>query len=140
MILPFNDKTADKLFQLCTKHICEEVGLEIFRADEIFTTNPVLDDIVAALNEAAIVIADISGRNPNVLYELGMAHMLKRKQTIIITYDGYESIPFDISHIRIIQYKNTIDGKVAYEDQLRRTLKVYCETIDPFMRKNSKLF
>ena len=123
MILPFNDEIADKLFQLCTKRICEEHGLEIRRADEIFTTNPILDDIVDALEEAVVVIADISGRNPNVLYEVGMAHMLKRKQTVMITRDGYESIPFDISHFRIIQYENTISGKVLYEDQLRKTLK-----------------
>jgi hypothetical protein len=123
MILPFHDELADKLYQHSTKHICEEFGLEIRRADEIFTTNPILDDIVDALEEAMVIIADVSGRNPNVLYELGMAHMLKRTQTVMITRDGYENIPFDISHFRIIQYENSISGKVVYEDQLRKTLK-----------------
>jgi hypothetical protein len=123
MVLPFHDELAGRLFQLSTKRVCEEFGLEIRRADEIFTTNPILDDIIDALEEASVIIADISGRNSNVLYELGMAHMLKRKQTVMITRDGYENVPFDVSHFRIIRYENTISGKASYEDQLRKTLK-----------------
>jgi hypothetical protein len=87
----------------------------------MFTTNLILDDIISAVNDSAIVIADISGRNPNVLYELGMAHILKRKQTIMVTHDGYDDIPFDICHFRTIQYKDTIDGKVVFEETLRKT-------------------
>lgn len=123
VIMPFDDPIANNLYDLSTKPVCKEFGLEVQRADEIFTTNPILDDIVTAIEEASVIIADISGKNPNVFYELGMSHMLKRKQTIMITHEEYKGVPFDISHFRIIKYENTISGKTNYETQLRRTLR-----------------
>lgn len=121
--MPFDNETANAVYEHCTKPICKEFNLEIERADDIFTPNPILDDIISAIERATVIIADISGKNPNVFYEIGMAHILKRKQTIMITQDEFKGIPFDISHFRIVQYKNTIPGKTAYEKQLRETLK-----------------
>lgn len=123
VIMPFDDKIANAIYELSTKPVCKEFGLEVLKADEIFTPNPLLDDIVAAIEESALIIADISGKNPNVFYELGMSHMLKRTQTIMITHEEYKAIPFDISHFRIIKYENTISGKTVYENQLRKTLE-----------------
>ncbi|MEA2051755.1 MAG: hypothetical protein U9O90_02890 [Euryarchaeota archaeon] len=100
VIMPFNDEIANDVYKLCTKQVCKEFDLDVQRADEIFTPNPLLDDIVAAIEESAVIIADISGKNPNVFYELGVSHMLKRTQTIMITHEEYKSIPFDISHFR----------------------------------------
>lgn len=123
VIMPFENEIADDIYKLSTKPICEEFGLDVQRADEIFTANPILDDIQSAIREAVVIIADISGKNPNVFYELGISHLLKQSQTIMITQDEFDQIPFDVSHFRIINYKNTIGGKTAYENQLRLTLQ-----------------
>ncbi len=123
VIMPFDDEIANRVYELSTKSICNEFDLEVRRADEIFTPNPILDDIVAAIEESTVVIADISGKNPNVFYELGMSHMLKRTQTILITHEEYNGTPFDIAHFRIIKYEDNFSGKENYENQLRRTLQ-----------------
>lgn len=123
VIMPFDDEIANDVYELSTKHICKEFDLNVWRADEIFTPNPILDDIIAAIEESTVIIADISGKNPNVFYELGMSHMLKRTQTILITHEEHNGTPFDIAHFRIIKYENTISGKAIYENQLRRTLQ-----------------
>ena len=123
VIMPFDDEIANDTYRLSTKLICEEFGLKVERADEMFTANPIRDDIIIAIEEAAVIIADISGKNANVFYELGMSHMLKRKQTIMITREEYKKVPFDIAHFRIIKYENTIAGKASYEDQLGKTLE-----------------
>lgn len=123
VIMPFENDVANAIYRLSTVPICEEFNLEVQRADEIFTTNPVLDDILSAIKEATVIIADISGKNPNVFYELGISHLLKQTQTIMITQDDFNQLPFDISHFRIIQYRNTIAGKTRYEKQLRLTLQ-----------------
>ena len=123
VVMPFENEVANDIYRLSTKPICEEFNLEVQRADEIFTTNPILDDILLAIKEATIIIADISGKNPNVFYELGISHLLKQNQTIMITNDEFEKIPFDISHFRIIKYENSITGKSTYEKQLRLTLR-----------------
>jgi len=123
VIMPFGNQIANDTYRLSTKPVCEEFKLEVERADEIFTTNPILDDVITAIKDASIIIADISGKNPNVFYELGLSHILKQSQTIMITQDEFGKIPFDISHFRILRYENTITGKSSYEDQLRKTLQ-----------------
>ncbi|MBA7490568.1 hypothetical protein ES702_01106 [subsurface metagenome] len=123
MVMPFDDCIAESIYSYSTKPICEEFDLTMRRADEIFSANPMLDDITIAIEQAAVIIVDISGKNPNVFYELGMSHMLKRKSTIMITHDKYSDVPFDIAHFRIIGYQNTIKGKAKYEHQLKLTLK-----------------
>lgn len=123
MIMPFNDEIANSIFTHSTKLICESYDLNVVRADEIFTTNPILDDIVMAIEEATIIMADVSGKNANVFYELGMAHMLKRSNTIMITHDKFNEMPFDIAHFRIIGYTDSIKGKAKYEKELNSTIK-----------------
>lgn len=123
MIMPFSDSTCKKAYKICIKPVCDEYNLEIRRADEIFTTNPVYDDIVKEIQEASIIIVDISGKNPNVFYELGMAHTLKQSHTIIITQQQYKETPFDIAHFRALHYENSIEGAEKLKNQLRRTLE-----------------
>ncbi|RZB31370.1 MAG: hypothetical protein AEth_00700 [Candidatus Argoarchaeum ethanivorans] len=124
MVMPFEDKLANEIYRFSTKPICESFDLEIKRADELFTTNPILDDIISAIEKSVITIIDISGDNPNVFYELGIAHILKQNQTIIITHDEYDSVPLDITHFRIIKYVDSIVGKKEYEDKLRKTIEL----------------
>lgn len=123
MIMPFSDSTCINAYKNCIKPVCDEYSLEIRRADEIFTTNPVYDDIVKEIQDASIIIVDISGKNPNVFYELGMAHTLKQSHTIIITHQQYKETPFDIAHFRILHYEDSIKGAKKLENQLRRTLE-----------------
>jgi hypothetical protein len=122
MVMPFEDKIANNLYAHSTKPVIESLGFRILRGDEIFSANSVFDDIVAAIERSLIVIVDISTKNANCFYELGMAHTLKRSRTIIITHEAYDEAPFDISHFRIIQYENSISGKTEYENTLRKTV------------------
>jgi hypothetical protein len=121
--MPFGNSIAEDIYKLSTKPVCEEFNLEVSRADEMFTTNPVLDDILSAIKDASIIVADISGKNPNVFYELGISHLLKQTQTIMITQDDFGQVPFDVAHFRILKYFNTVAGKASYEKQLRLTLR-----------------
>ena len=123
MVMPFGDEVALSAYQHSTKPIRESFSFRIQRADEIFSANPIFDDIITAVEQSAIVIVDISGRNANCFYELGVAHILKRNRTIMITHDAYNEVPFDIAHFRILKYENTIAGKAKYEDDLKRTIQ-----------------
>ena len=123
MLMPFQNNDAEDIYRLCTKPTISKLGLDIRRSDELFTTNPILEDILESINEASIVIADVSGLNPNVLYELGVSHTIKKEQTIVITNENYDKLPFDIKLFRIIKYKNTIPGGVKYKKELEETVK-----------------
>lgn len=123
VIMPFGNDLANTVFENSTKPVCKEFDIDAERADEIITPNPIIDDIISAIQESTVIIADVSDKNPNVFYELGIAHMTKPNQTIIITQEEYKKLPFDIQHFRVIRYEDTFTGKTKYEIQLRKMLK-----------------
>lgn len=123
MIMPFSDEAANEAYKHCIKPVCDEFNLNIRRSDEIFSTNPVYDDIITEIQNASVIIADLSGRNPNVFYELGISHNLKQNQTIMVTHDEFTDSPFDISHFRILHYIDSIQGGDRFKQELRNTLK-----------------
>jgi hypothetical protein len=122
--MAFQDSVSEDLYRYAIKPICERLGLKAVRADEIFSANVILDDIVGAIENSKVIIADITGRNANVFYELGISHTLKRNQSIMITRDPSKEVPFDIAHFRIIRYDNTIAGKAAFEHSLEQTIRI----------------
>ncbi|MBZ9578180.1 hypothetical protein KJA13_04125 [Patescibacteria group bacterium] len=121
--MPFDDKVSKSLYDHSIKPVCKKLGLSAIRADEIFSTNPILEDIIGTIESAKVIIADITGRNANVFYELGMSHILKRSHTVMITRDAHRDVPFDVGHFRIIKYNNSIAGKTRFENNLEQTLK-----------------
>ena len=81
---------------------CQTLAVQPVRGDDVFTPTDILVDIWHSLNGADFVIADITGRNPNVLYELGIAHTLA-KPVLIISRNAAD-IPIDLSTRRVILY------------------------------------
>jgi hypothetical protein len=74
-----------------------------------------------AIKDAKLVIADCTDRNPNVFYEIGLAHVLG-KQVVLVTQKT-EDIPFDLRHLRYITYEYTPRGMRNFEKTLKATLE-----------------
>jgi len=91
------------------------------RADEIFGTQPIIEDIWEAINSASLIIADVTGRNPNVMYEIGMAHTVG-KPVVIIT-QNIDDVPFDLKHYRCIVYEYTPRGCESLEKRVIATVR-----------------
>lgn len=124
VLMPFTDELTE-IYQTFVKPVVEskEFNLVCRRADDIKSNRAIIQDIWKSLCEARFVIADLTGFNANVLYELGIAHTLG-KETILIYQRGAEvRFPFDLSHIRRIEYENNALGGRALETELRATLK-----------------
>ena len=83
--------------------------MECNRADDIWDNPAIIDDVAALIDRSSIVVVDCTGKNPNVFYELGLAHAWG-KEVIIITQNAAD-IPFDLQHIRYIQYLNNNEGR-----------------------------
>jgi hypothetical protein len=94
---PFNSYYRDILVPTI-----KEAGYEPVRGDEIYGTSSVMEDVFSGIREAAVLVADVTGKNPNVNYELGIAHALRRPVVIISQSDA--DIPFDYRHLRVIIY------------------------------------
>ncbi|CDQ09413.1 conserved protein of unknown function [Acidithiobacillus ferrivorans] len=86
----------------------QTVGLRCRRADDIWENPAVIQDVVSLIDRSRVVICDCSTRNPNVFYEIGIAHALGR-EVILITQSA-EDIPFDLRHLRYVQYLNNGEG------------------------------
>ena len=99
--------------------------LEVVRADEIAVPGAVTTDILTRIMHSDYVVADVTYQNPNVFYELGLRHAC-RPGTIIIRDKKAASIPFDIAHLRYIEYENTATGL----KQLANNLESYFQHIE----------
>ncbi len=65
-----------------------------------------VDQIWTGIHSSKILVAELTGRNPNVFYELGLAHALQ--QPVVLVSSNEKDVPFDVQHIRVIYY-NVLD-------------------------------
>jgi hypothetical protein len=97
------------------------LGQTIRRADEFSSSSPIITDIWSAIWGAKIAVADCTGKNPNVFYELGMAHTIGRP--VVLITQSKDDIPFDVRHIRYIEYQLDGDGLDRFSHSLEGTFK-----------------
>jgi hypothetical protein len=99
----------------------ERAGLTCARADDLFGTESIIREIWSLISQAAVVIADCTGRNPNVFYEIGIAHTVGIP--VILVTQSIEDVPFDLRHERVIVYAYTPPGVKALEHALGQALE-----------------
>jgi hypothetical protein len=102
------------------KSVALKLGMSAARADDFFTAGHIVEEIWTAIVSAKLIIADCTGRNPNVFYEIGLAHAIG-KPVILITRDQ-EDVPFDLRHRRYIRYEFTPRGMRDFEEALNKTI------------------
>jgi hypothetical protein len=102
VIMPFRPE-LQYFFLYLRQHIESTHHIECDRADGCVMTTPVHDKIVKSIRRADVIIAECTGCNPNVFYELGIAHALG-KMVILITRDPIGSMPSDVRHFEFIRY------------------------------------
>lgn len=105
VLMPFDEK-FDDIYKFGIKGAAEEVGAYAERVDEQIFTEGILERIFNQINKADLIVADMTGRNPNVFYEVGYAHSLG-KIVLLLTQD-VDDIPFDLKHRQHIVYGNKI--------------------------------
>jgi len=120
MVMEFSSP-YNEIYLEVIKRISSEFGIDINTSNETFGPGIILEDIVRQIIESKAVIAEITPANPNVYYEVGYAHAIK-KPTILIA-EKSTKLPFDVSPFRVLLYENTIAGKSRFEDGLRKHLE-----------------
>lgn len=117
-MMPFHPG-FDRVYE-ALQSVAGAVGLRCRRADDIWENPAVMQDVVSLIDRSRVVVADCTGRNPNVFYEIGIAHTLGR-EVILITQNEAD-IPFDLRHLRYVPYLNNGEGLAALSDRLRPRL------------------
>jgi nucleoside 2-deoxyribosyltransferase len=136
VLMPFASEFHD-IYELGIKSLAVELGFQCERVDEIQFNDSILEQIRAGIQRADVIIADMTGRNPNVFYEVGYAHALQ-KTVVLLTQDVVD-IPFDLkSHNHIVYaggiliLKKLLQGRLMawLEDrQKRKKAKYWQETL-----------
>lgn len=119
-MMPFSAEFAEVYATI--RQAAAEVGLVSRRADDMWEAPNIMQDIASLIDRSRVVVCDCTGRNPNVFYEAGIAHTLGREVILITQNDA--DIPFDLRHLRYIQYLNNAEGRRTLADALGRRLNV----------------
>lgn len=101
IVMPFSLDWSNEVHRVLAA-ACDGEGVRPLRGDDLFTPTDILNDIWQCIHDADYVIADITGRNPNVLYELGIAHTLAKP--VLIISQTASDIPIDLSSRRVVLY------------------------------------
>jgi hypothetical protein len=121
VLMPFTPKNLTDIYERYVKTVVEQAtGLTCQRADDFNAPRPIMSDIWTSINTARVIVADLTDQNPNVFYELGLAHCLGKR--VILLAQSLEYVPFDLRHIRLIIYPNTLEGYEYLSTKLRLTL------------------
>jgi uncharacterized protein YjbI with pentapeptide repeats len=118
VIMPFSGPWCTGVYRAIRELVTAQ-GFHCRRADEYFD-RVILSDIWRRINEAAFIIADLTDANPNVYYELGLAHSVG-KDTISLIQHG-QDVPFDQRSLRVIEYSFDGNDVLDLEPQLRESI------------------
>ncbi len=101
VMMPFGD-WFDRYYKEIYVPAIKEAGFEPVRADELFSTGSVVEQIWEQIGKSPVLLADLTDKNANVFYELGLAHAANKP--VVFTAARVEDVPFDLRHLRVIIY------------------------------------
>jgi len=128
VLMPFKPD-LDELYSLTIKPTVERLRvLRCLRADEIYGPRPIMADIWRSIRQSKLVVAELTGRNPNVFYELGLAHAIQKP--VILLSQNINDVPFDLRHVRVIIYSNTEQGRKDLQTKLQKTLHAVIKELE----------
>jgi hypothetical protein len=124
VIMPF-DSSFNGIWEHILRPAVTDHGDDCIRGDDFFVPGSIMDDVLRSIREADYLIADLTGRNANVYYELGLAHALGK--SVVLLTRLLSDVPFDLRHHRLIEYQDTVAGAA----QLRATLQRFLRNLSP---------
>ncbi len=112
-LMPFH-KTFNKIYDTVNQ-ACNKNGYICFRSDTPYNPGKVLQQIVELLLKSQLIIAILDGKNPNVFYEIGIAHSIGKTVILIANSDKINDIPFDLRSDRLLLYSgyNDLNKKLS---------------------------
>jgi hypothetical protein len=128
VVMPFaND--FDEIYHSVFVPACRTQQVECRRVDERAIPGSITGDIVNGIMDADLVLADLTGQNANVFYELGIAHALNKH--VITVCQSVDDVPFDLRSYRVLTYSKTFAGAARLREDLERVIAELLATNHP---------
>ena len=125
MIMPFKPPSLTKIYERWIKKPLEEKGNIVKRGDDFYKPDIIMNDILDSIESADVIIADLTNRNANVFYELGIAHA--KDKWVILICQNVTDIPFDLRHLRTITYNESQEGGEDLKEKISQYINIYIE-------------
>jgi hypothetical protein len=127
VLMPFAE-AFDPIYHAIREAVCaSDLPFTCTRADELYGGGHIIEDILHNIASAEVIIADVTSRNANVFYELGIAHMAKDVRNVIILSQSTADIPFDVNQLRCLPYSTSPDGLATLVLHLKDALRTITE-------------
>lgn len=124
VLMPFKEP-YNSYYAAIYKPALEAASYSVTRADDLYTPRPIMLDIQQSISEANLILCDMSERNPNVFYELGLAHALGKPAILVARKE--DDIPFDLRHVRIVIFDYVLPG---WEEKLKQNILAAARTVN----------
>jgi hypothetical protein len=128
VVMPFKASFSDEVYVEIGSAL-KDLGITCHRADEDIHGGVVMTDVLRGLAEAELVIAELTGNNPNVLYELGIAHAVRCETSVLLITQDIEKVPFDLKHYRLLSYEL---GAPGFSELRKRLTEMVTNEILPW--------
>lgn len=123
IVMPFGDTDLQVVYEHFIKPTLEdECHVRCERGDDVFGSNAIMDDILRQIESADIIVADLTRKSANVLYEVGIGHALKKR--VLLLAQSIDDVPFDLRHRRILLYEYTPLGCKKLAKSLKENVLV----------------
>ncbi len=120
-IMPFGGWFDDYYSSIFCPAI-KAAGFTPKRADDLYRPSTIVTDIWSYTKKSEIILADLSGKNPNVFYELGLAHALAKPAILVV--ESMDDVPFDLRALRVIVYdKNVPDWGALLGEKIEKAIE-----------------
>ena len=130
VIMPFDERIDakgnsidfDDVFEYIIKPPLESMEVEVIRCDKLPNAGSIHRDMLHHIFNDELAVVDITMLNPNVFYELGVRHTLRRSGTILIRKQGTQN-PFNIQGMRTIEYDVSLGGASKAKEKLVESVR-----------------
>ena len=143
IVMPFDNEVLDSFYRKVIKPILKERNYQARRVDEMPLKEQIVERIIHSIEDSDMILCDLTSINPNVMYELGIAHSLTQRVIMIAQKD--QKLPFDLKDYEVIFYdpKNTKHDSIFVErlnaaiDEINRD--GLSNPVQKFSRMNTEL-
>ena len=123
VLMPFAEQFREVYLKISETIEGDELGFICRRADDFFGGGHIIEDVLRNIGTCEILIADLTTKNANVFYELGITHMVKDIRNVIIITQHMDDVPFDIQTYRYIKYEQNDQGLKKLKHDLIEAVK-----------------